>query len=56
MQDYDVHLLVYLMVLIDITVVNDRNLLMHEALLWKMLLVLLKRHILQVSISLLVAC
>ena len=51
-QDYDLHLLVYLLVLLGILVVNNLNLLMREAILWKLLLILRKLHILQLSISL----
>ena len=51
-QDYDLHLLVNLLVLLGILVVNNLNLLMREAILWKLLLILRKWHILQLSISL----
>ena len=51
-QDYDLHLVVYLLVLLSILVVNNLNLLMREAILWKLLLILRKWHILQLSISL----
>ena len=52
MQDYDLHLLVNLLVLLGILVVNNHNLLVREALLWKLLLVRLKWHILQLGIGL----